>query len=151
MTADPTGRAWQLPDLVGTRLTSNQRPHWSTRARITAEWRALAATQARSARIPPLDRALIVVHWIPATRHRHDPCNAYPMIKASVDGIVDAGVLPDDDAAHLDGPDMRLGPVTPVGPRMRGYATLRIVIVELAPDTTCAVLTEPLLPPAARG
>jgi hypothetical protein len=27
------------------------------------------------------------------------------------DGLVDAGVLPDDDAAHLDGPDMRIGDV----------------------------------------
>ena len=31
-----------------------------------------------------------------------------PTLKALVDGLVDAGLLPDDDARHLQGPDMRL-------------------------------------------
>lgn len=31
-------------------------------------------------------------------------------LKALVDGLVDAGLLPDDDARHLQGPDMRLDP-----------------------------------------
>ena len=33
-----------------------------------------------------------------------------PTAKAVVDGLVDAGVLPDDDAKHLLGPDLRRHP-----------------------------------------
>lgn len=136
MTLAPVeARTWTLPDLVGTRLTSNQRPHWTARAGVTAEWRHLAAAQARHRRIPPLARARIVVEWVPATLVRHDPGNAYPMAKACVDGLVDAGVIPDDSAAYLVGPDMRLGPVVRVGRHLRGMATLRVTITELPPNT----------------
>jgi hypothetical protein len=42
------------------------------------------------------------------------------------DGLVDVGVLPDDDAAHLEGPDMRLGTVHPRG-------RLVLTITEVSP------------------
>ena len=41
---------------------------------------------------------------------RRDLHNYMPTLKALVDGLVDAGLLPDDDARHLQGPDMRLDP-----------------------------------------
>lgn len=126
-------RSWTLPDLVGTRLTSNQRPHWAARAKVTKEWRAIGHKRALEARIPRLGRARIDVQWLPPTRARHDPANAHPMIKALVDGIVSAGVLADDDSAHLDGPHVTLGPLTPVGRHMRGTAALRVTITELTP------------------
>lgn len=128
-----TGRSWTLPDMVGTRLTSNHRPHWATRARITKEWRDMGHRRALEARIPRLARARIDVQWLPPTRARHDPPNAHPMIKAAIDGIVAAGVLADDDSTHLDGPHVTLGPVVPVGRHMRGTAALRVTVVELDP------------------
>jgi hypothetical protein len=33
--------------------------------------------------------------------------NYYPTAKAILDGLVDAGVLPDDNDDHVTGPDMR--------------------------------------------
>lgn len=133
--AEPaTGRSWTLPDLVGTRLTANHRPHWATRAKVTKEWRDMGHKRALEARIPRLGRARVDVQWIPPTRARHDPSNAQPMIKALVDGIAtSAGVLADDDSTHLDGPHVTLGSVIPVGRHMRGMATLRVVITELDP------------------
>ena len=134
MTIAPAeARTWTLPDLVGTRLTSNHRPHWTARARITKEWREMGHKRALEARIPRLARARIDVQWLPPTRARHDPANAAPMIKALVDGIVAAGVLDDDDSAHLDGPHVTLGPLTPVGAHMRGTAALRVTVTELPP------------------
>ena len=124
-------RAWTLPDLTGTTLTANRRTHHHARARITAEWRRLAAVHARATHIPTLTRAHIRAEWLPADARRRDPANAYPMVKAAVDGLVDAGVLADDDAAHLDGPDMRLGSITKRGPAHRGTSTLRITITEV--------------------
>ncbi|MGH3503177.1 MAG: hypothetical protein ACRDQA_20120, partial [Nocardioidaceae bacterium] len=61
--------------------------------------------------IPHLQRAHIVAVYQPPDRRRRDPANLYPAVKACVDGLVDARVLPDDDAAHVVGPDMRLAPI----------------------------------------
>lgn len=38
------------------------------------------------------------------------PTNYMATVKPIVDGLVDAGVLPDDDAKHLLGPDLRRHP-----------------------------------------
>lgn len=46
-------------------------------------------------------------------RGRYDPGNLYPVGKAAVDGLVDSGILVDDDWKHLDGPDMRHGGIGP--------------------------------------
>jgi crossover junction endodeoxyribonuclease RusA len=45
----------------------------------------------------------------PPSARRADPANWYPSFKAAVDGLVDAGLLDDDDHTRLLGPDMRLG------------------------------------------
>ena len=40
---------------------------------------------------------------------RWDAGNLYPTAKAIVDGLVDAGVIPDDSNEWVTGPDMRAG------------------------------------------
>ena len=70
---------------------------------------------ARAARVPRLERAHVLAEYQPPDGRRRDPANWYPSFKACIDGLIDAGVLPDDDAAHLDGPDMRLGEPYPKG------------------------------------
>ena len=102
------------------------------KARRTRALRVRAALAARAARIPPMARARITVHVHGRTRARTDPANAYPTIKACVDGLVDAGVLPDDDAAHLDGPDMRLGDPIPHLPT--GHHRLTVDITNTTDD-----------------
>jgi hypothetical protein len=124
-------RSWTLPPMTGTRMTSNDRFHWAKRAKVTKEWRRMAHQHALSARIPRLGKARVVVYWLPQNAHGRDAGNLYPLAKASVDGLVDAGVLADDDCSHLEGPDMRLGErFRPTMPG-RGLATLRIVVTEL--------------------
>lgn len=90
-------------------LNANDRNHWARHHRVTRHLRYTAAWLTRSQHIPALGRAHIVAVYEPPDRRRRDPANLYPSVKACVDGLVDAGVLPDDDAAHLEGPDMRLG------------------------------------------
>ncbi|MFD6531555.1 hypothetical protein [Streptomyces sp. NPDC060184] len=80
---------------------------------------------------PVLDHAYILGIIHPATRRRADPANWYPSFKAAVDGLVDAGVLEDDDHLHLVGPDMRLGPV------VRG-GQIVLHIEELTPERHAA-------------
>ena len=94
-------------------LSSNQRLHWAKKARRTKAIRGLAAWEARKvAPAEPIQQAhvLATIHY--PTNRRIDPANAYPSVKACLDGITDAGVFPDDSAKHVLGPDMRLGEKT---------------------------------------
>ncbi|MGQ4350496.1 hypothetical protein [Streptomyces sp. SAS_275] len=123
-------------------LNANQRLHHAPRARMTAEIRnqamaacsehehlraALAAANPR----PALQHAYILGVLHPATRRRVDPANFYPSFKAAVDGLIDAGVLEDDDHTRLVGPDMRIGPL------VKG-SQLTLVIQEITPVTHAA-------------
>lgn len=101
-------------------LNANQRMHHRAKAKLTAAIRA-AAMEAVSecpalidalaaAKPGPLcERAHILGIYRPNSARRCDPANWYPSFKAAVDGIVDAGLLDDDDHTRLVGPDMRLG------------------------------------------
>ena len=110
------GRRWVLEFPAGQELlNSNHHAHWRRRQRLTKELRELAGWLARIHHVPGLGRAHILAEYQPPDRRRRDPANLYPSWKAAIDGLVDTGVFPDDDALHLDGPDMRLGPVHPRG------------------------------------
>jgi hypothetical protein len=62
---------------------------------------------------------------------RRDVGNLYPSAKALVDGLVDYGLIPDDDDRHLIGPDMRRG--AQVSKRQYpGGGLIVVTIVELA-------------------
>lgn len=130
--APATPRTWTLPPITGPRMTANDRPaHFAVRARTTRHWRTLAWAEAKRAGIPPLARARILIEWLPYDRRRRDPANAAPMGKACVDGIVDAGVLPDDDDAHLEGPRFEIGkPTTRPAFARVPQTTLQITVTE---------------------
>jgi hypothetical protein len=115
-------------------LNANDRDaHWARRKRLAYTLRETTAWLARAQRIPRLDRAHIAATYEPPDRRRRDPANWQPSFKACVDGLVDAGVIPDDDAAHVTGPDPRLGAVCP-----RGRVVL--VITERTASATASVL-----------
>jgi hypothetical protein len=120
-------------------LNQNQRMHHAVRARITASIRAAAmatcsedepmrtALATTSKGEPLLRHAYILGVLHPPSRRRADPANWYPSFKAGVDGLVDAGVLEDDDHTRVIGPDMRIGPVAKGG-------RLVLHIQELTPE-----------------
>jgi len=92
-------------------ITSNQRLFWRVRSDRTKAWRSLACARAKEMGLPPMEQARIVAEFRFSDKRRRDPANWYPTVKACVDGLVDAGMFPDDNAHHVLGPDMRLGPV----------------------------------------
>ena len=109
-----TARTWRIVLPAGMDLlNANHRTHWARKARVTRVIRQAAAWC--SFEVPLLQRAHVEGVYEPPDKRRRDPANLYPSFKAAIDGLVDAGVLPDDDSAHLVGPDMRLGPVHPGG------------------------------------
>lgn len=74
--------------------------HWGATRNLTGSWRHAFYVRAMAQKPPKWDRAHIVVDC----RMRHplpDTGNNYPAFKAALDGLVDAGVLPDDSAAHV--------------------------------------------------
>lgn len=91
-------------------LTSNGRYHWQQRAQRTRWIRHAAALAARGTR---QHRQAHVTAYVAYPRaNRADPGNAYPTLKAAIDGVIDAGILPDDDHKHLPALTIRRDPPT---------------------------------------
>lgn len=102
---------WVLDVPAGVELmNANERLPWPVRARRTRELRAAGYWLARAARVPSVDRIRVVGVVRPPDRRRRDPHNWYASLKAVIDGVVDAGVIVDDDASHLVEVAMRIGP-----------------------------------------
>ena len=107
-------------------LTSNQRLHWRAKAEKTSNIRQRSLLSWRIAGSPRMERARCVAHLAYPNNRNRDAGNLQPTIKAAIDGIVSGPgntggcLLPDDDDAHLIGPDLRHtdGDVTP------GYLTI---------------------------
>lgn len=91
-------------------LTANQRMHWRKKAQRTKAIRELAAVQTRTFKAEPMEAAHCLVELTWPDRRRRDAHNLMPTIKACIDGIVDAKLLPDDSDKHLTGPDLRVLP-----------------------------------------
>lgn len=89
-------------------LTMNGREHWRARAERVKRWRRAASEAAEGVgALPPC----VVEMAIPVRdRRRRDPHNWMPTVKACVDGLVDAGVWPDDDAEWVTVPEPTLVP-----------------------------------------
>lgn len=106
--------SWRIELPVGTfLLNDNQRLHHRRKAEYIELIRRASGSAARAAKLPTLQRIHVfyVVHPKPGIRRR-DPGNWSPTAKAAIDGLVDAGVVPDDNSDRVLGGDPRLG--TPV-------------------------------------
>lgn len=97
-------------------INANDRGHWAKRAQLTRAWRHAAGFTARRHKIPRFESAHIIATIHKATGRGYDASNLQPTLKAIVDGLVDAGVLDDDDNSRLIGPDARMGEKIPVNP-----------------------------------
>lgn len=86
-------------DLPPRELNPNSRTHWSKKAKAVKYYRQLAFIAARNAenRGRGWDRAEVVTVFYLPDRRRRDPDNLMASLKAAWDGIVEAGVLTDDN------------------------------------------------------
>ena len=109
-------------------LSANGRYHWAVKAKYTMALRRLAAAQARRQGLTPMSGPVLVTAEIGYRSGRADPANTYPTIKPLIDGLVDAGILADDDSAHVVGPDMRRAAETPP----QGFHTVTLTLEELS-------------------
>lgn len=124
-------RSWTIEHTGRRPLTVNavaglHRQQWAS---ITRETREAWGWLTRGALVPSLAGCTIVAQPLHANRRSpQDVAACAPEAKAAIDGIVDAGVIPNDDATHLLS-------VTFLPPDICGRDGLRIEITEALPVT----------------
>lgn len=96
-------------------LSMNDREHFQVTKPKKRYWRQLGAVIGRQA--GKLDGGRVVVFFrLPkggkGVRTVKEVANLQPVVKCLVDGLVDAGVFPDDDDLHVWGQDARRLPFT---------------------------------------
>lgn len=115
-----TRPVWVMPQIeipASQMLSLNDRRDRRRTSGTVRSLRSQASVSARAAGAPALDRARLVAWLRFPDGRRRDPHNYMPTLKALVDGLVDAGLVPDDDRRYLQGPDPRWDP-EPTRPRL---------------------------------
>lgn len=111
-------------------LTHNDRLHYRRRAPLIRNIRHAAATWARSKKIPPAEHITVQLHYAPGpARSVTDAPNLTATSKPAIDGLVDAGIVPDDKDEHVT----ELMPVIHRGP---GARRLWLTIAATVPTET---------------
>lgn len=110
-------------------LTHNDRMHWRRRADAVKTIRGQVAAHARNPRIPAAEHITVQLHYAPGDRRSvTDAPNLTATSKPAIDGLVDAGIVPDDTDKHVT----ELMPVIHPGPGERRL-WLEIQHTEVAP------------------
>lgn len=99
MTPETVTVVLPLPPAV---LSQNARGHWHARAAASAKCRRLARQAVESQQVQGWEQATVAAAFFHRIERRRDYWNSEAMLKAYIDGIVDAGLLPDDDYKHLE-------------------------------------------------
>ena len=92
------------------------------KAREVAQVRKDVCTLAKAAKIPALVRIVVELHYAPRDSRRRDALNLVATLKPCEDGIVDAGVVPDDTAEFVV-------PTMPVIDPPNGYCGLLYLLI----------------------
>lgn len=115
---DPPSAVFEIP-LCGDWLNSNRSLFWAEKARLVKAWRHAAYIVGRSSRTQFTQQVDVVgiVHKRRVSG-RWDPHNLNPTTKPCLDGLVDAGVLGDDDTKHVRRVSMEAGAPDALRPRL---------------------------------
>lgn len=106
-----TGKIYQRNPM----LNANDRDHWRVLHPIRADWREKGELAGIAARVNELGwtRAIINAYIHRPINNHSDAGNFYLTVKPIVDGLIDAGLLPDDNDDHLQGPFLHKGEKAP--------------------------------------
>ena len=78
-------------------LNANDRIHYRSRSKITEQLRSEACRAAKAEHWLPFGKVRVRCIFRAPDNRRRDVSNLFPSFKAVLDGIVDAGVLKDDN------------------------------------------------------
>lgn len=107
MTSQLVWESRVLPLTRSKLITANDKPHWATRARLTKQirqWGYLLGREGEGVARLGLTHARVEIEFAYPDRRRRDRSNLAPTVKALMDGLIDAELLPDDADRFLDGP-----------------------------------------------
>jgi len=91
------------PPAVVWSTNADRTMHWAKRSKIVKAWRETACFECRAAGIKDLDPSLLRFELPFARGGRRDPMNYVgTVIKAMVDGLVEAGCWPDDTGEFVE-------------------------------------------------
>lgn len=82
-------------------LTMNQRLHWRQRAERTKRIRYSVAFKAKAMLLGHHEHVSVQLHYATGDHRRRDQDNLVASMKPAVDGLVDAGLIADDDPTHV--------------------------------------------------
>lgn len=102
-------------------LNMNQRSHWRTQRANARAWRSATTIYARE-QLPrgvQLSPSIVSIELPVLGARRRDPHNYFPTVKPIVDGLVDAGLWPDDTPEW----------VTTVEPTLQPYTSRAVIVV----------------------
>lgn len=80
-------------------LSLNSRIHWAAKARITSSVRRTTSWLCKP--LGAANQIQVTLTYYPKDSRRRDADNLVATLKPICDGIVDAGVVTDDDPAHM--------------------------------------------------
>lgn len=93
---------WRIPTGLARPISLNDRSgSWHAGWRRDQAVRRIIAQHARWMRIPAQQFVHVRLEITPAVKRRRDADNTAPTVKAAVDGLRDAGVIPDDTTEHV--------------------------------------------------
>ncbi|MFG3340568.1 hypothetical protein [Glycomyces sp. NPDC048151] len=111
-------------------VSANDRSHWQSKARLVKIWREAGALHARAAKLPHIDTPVHITGWVCRTdTRRADAHNRILTVKAVIDGLVDAGILDDDNDKHVTAVTMRAGE-----PVDRKQHPLGVLVIEISEE-----------------
>ena len=106
-------------------LNNERKLHHMARAKMVKQWRQAFCELATEAMLPNMTCIEVVAQpYVLNARYRQDVGGCFPAVKAAIDGLVDAGVLIDDNANIV----VRLTFLAP----LFGKDSLEITISEVA-------------------
>jgi crossover junction endodeoxyribonuclease RusA len=99
-------------------LSLNQRLHWAVKAKLVKEVRTTTERLAQQLEIPPLEAVEITLIYTPKTARKRDTDNLFATLKPAVDGLVDAGVIADDNTEIVTKLSVLIAPVSKTAPKI---------------------------------
>jgi len=87
---------WLVTLPFSTPLSLNDRMHHMARARLNVQWKAATVQALQEAGVPKMELCSLTMFYVPRYRRRHDEDNLVASMKPIADGVVAAGIVPDD-------------------------------------------------------
>ena len=93
----------ELGHLPDRSLNPNKRLHYMQlyAAKRDAKDEAIALVLEQGRPDVPYEKAHITITWVAKDKRKRDPDNLFAAMKASIDGLVEAGLIEDDSAMHV--------------------------------------------------